>query len=892
MNSIVGKSTGIALLMAAAMLAALFAMGVFSATGVGATTDGHTETHAAMLDNLEVYSGDASSSAANDILPDDTGIDGTAAAPAAAGYTVTIPDVTVRAITLDLSAEPGTEITEVSGATGMVAYTAFGGDEVTEGFLPSDTESVEFPVVVPLTEGAVSRLVVTVSDAVAETGDDGLIHTESEYVINVVHTVSPSSSKTAGAAVRLALQALITASEGDEITIDLTDFGLPTTIDPDDVTITNGTITGNPSDVVVSGSKVSLYFTDLSPDDDATAGQTITGGTSTITFRQRAGITNPTTAGSYGIKIADEDIDEIANGVNETDADPYVDALNVAVVVRSVSVAPKKGARGSDITITGKGFSTGDATVFIDSARMDDPATDDSEAVAVNGKYDSGIDKFLGTAPISDGSFTLTIKVGSKFNTDGSENVINAIDSSGNRALMANDAGFKVTGSVVVTPEEISFSEKLKIALKDWPYGAVRNVQFGGTSSAAFTSETVEGVLTLTVTVPSGIRTGTHQVKVTGVDGSLSGSAMVKPLDLEVQPEEAVPGQQVTVKGSGFEGGSGGQGVTIKVGSITINARDVSGGEPETNSSGNLNITFTLPDAEDLATGSATITVEEVTSNRSGTASLTVPAESLTLDPSESGYGTTVIIEGSGFAANESLDIEYWNPDDLEFEPIGIARSDSEGEFNGSFEVPAFAAAGKPNDVRVMDRDGERKATTTHSLPKETVAADPAAVTAGGSLTINGANLPLHTTVSEVKVGRTDVTPSPKPITDGNGDVSIVVVVPQLSLGNQPISITIGDNVITDSVRIVTASQAPTSTDPAEVFADLIEAGRLARVWYLDSSTQDWSFYDPDPAFASFNSLTELPGGDEVVQVIISPGGSIEFQGRTLYQGTNFVNPN
>ena len=36
MNSMIGKSTGIALLMAAALLAALFAMGVFSASGVGA----------------------------------------------------------------------------------------------------------------------------------------------------------------------------------------------------------------------------------------------------------------------------------------------------------------------------------------------------------------------------------------------------------------------------------------------------------------------------------------------------------------------------------------------------------------------------------------------------------------------------------------------------------------------------------------------------------------------------------------------------------------------------------------------------------------------------------------------------------------------------------------
>ena len=39
MNSMIGKSTGIALLMAAALLAALFAMGVFSATGVGAHQD-------------------------------------------------------------------------------------------------------------------------------------------------------------------------------------------------------------------------------------------------------------------------------------------------------------------------------------------------------------------------------------------------------------------------------------------------------------------------------------------------------------------------------------------------------------------------------------------------------------------------------------------------------------------------------------------------------------------------------------------------------------------------------------------------------------------------------------------------------------------------------------
>ena len=44
MNSLVGKSTGIALLMAAALLAALFTMGVFSAGSVGAQDEGPTAT--------------------------------------------------------------------------------------------------------------------------------------------------------------------------------------------------------------------------------------------------------------------------------------------------------------------------------------------------------------------------------------------------------------------------------------------------------------------------------------------------------------------------------------------------------------------------------------------------------------------------------------------------------------------------------------------------------------------------------------------------------------------------------------------------------------------------------------------------------------------------------
>ena len=68
------------------------------------------------------------------------------------------------------------------------------------------------------------------------------------------------------------------------------------------------------------------------------------------------------------------------------------------------------------------------------------------------------------------------------------------------------------------------------------------------------------------------------------------------------------------------------------------------------------------------------------------------------------------------------------------------------------------------------------------------------------------------------------------------------------------------------------------------MFAEL--GDRLSRVWYLDRESQEWSFYDPAPDFADFNTLTEVPSG-EVVQIIITDGDPVEFQGMTLFAGTN-----
>ena len=73
------------------------------------------------------------------------------------------------------------------------------------------------------------------------------------------------------------------------------------------------------------------------------------------------------------------------------------------------------------------------------------------------------------------------------------------------------------------------------------------------------------------------------------------------------------------------------------------------------------------------------------------------------------------------------------------------------------------------------------------------------------------------------------------------------------------------------------------------MFADLLESGRLSRVWYLDRAEQEWIFYDPRPQFVErgLNELTELPARPTVVTLIITEGENLEFEGEVLYPGTN-----
>ena len=206
-----------------------------------------------------------------------------------------------------------------------------------------------------------------------------------------------------------------------------------------------------------------------------------------------------------------------------------------------MTVSPKSGTRDSEITVTGTGFaSDADATVEL--------VKNNATSTPIG----------LGTAPVTDDSFSLVITAGSSFAT-GDANWINAVDGSGNKAnspdfpSTANprrDAQFTINRGTAVSPDTISLAEALTITLtdRDDTY-EVSMVEFGGTDAVLDNPVDIVSSPTKTefkVNVPEDARTGKQTVKVTATktdEDALTGTASVtiRPLALSVSPTTAVP---------------------------------------------------------------------------------------------------------------------------------------------------------------------------------------------------------------------------------------------------------------------------------------------------------------------------------------------------------------
>ena len=562
MNSIAGKSTGIALLMAAALLAALFAMGVFSATGVGAHEgDDHTTVGEEVVGVLvhDTLAGTAGLTA--------TTIDNDADTPTATANLVEEYDADEHEyeVAVDRAADELTIVANGGGnwlAAASVSFMIDGkavdaADVMRDGFDDAATETTNAvsTVVIDLKDGIVKTITLYASDGTA--ADSNGANGPGRYTITLTYAAANTSDTgSGGTVIDLDLagdDSNVVLMDGPDdqdtpgplqvqlnqnIVIKLPDFTVPDEIDAEDISVSTATNSYNPSDVSVSGTTLTLRMGNTgtlattAPADVATI--------TTIFIAKRAEIKNPPRANdapdSYPITAEDH------NGEK---------AVGHAVVLRKVSAKPNKGTRGTMTTIGGSGLPEGSTTVEI----IRDGAPDHKISVTVD----------------DDGTFKHEITTDAKDNDEkdvfsAGKNTINVSDARGKPANVTGS--FTINPSFTIDPESPIPGQLVTITLSDIE-GAVNDASFAGRGidDAFDLDDTVDGVDAKVKTVdapdgeyqikmPSGVRRGSVEMRVT-VDTDPGTETLKKTItiatnSLDVDPDTAVPGQQVTITGDGF----------------------------------------------------------------------------------------------------------------------------------------------------------------------------------------------------------------------------------------------------------------------------------------------------------------------------------------------------
>ncbi len=913
MNRILGKSAGMALLTAAALLAAMFAAGVFS-PGVGAhqggdDVHGGSSAGVAGLDKLVVTVGEAAASPPAGGMPPSTW--NSLEVPSSAThvtYYYSWTEGSQSGVTYPLANFFTGDDNWYTGAQDLINNTKVFKYESTSNWAKTEIETSKvigtrtsdgdawdgdadhndiIAVEFKLKSGRFMPREITIyaedTDVVPSGGTPPPEHTLKNtvyythllppgrmlpprvdgflvYKIPGLYYINDIGDREAGSAQKLSLKTRLAASDRDEITIDFKEFGVPSSIDPDDVTIVKGTVTSSPEeappgDVEVDGTTVTLTFRTKAGTGADTGIESALAADSTtdIIFSRRAGITLPKHAGLYPVSVMSEDT-----------AAKDTQFYNWAEVVRSVKASPMKGIRGAETTLTGKGFN------------------DDETITVMVG------DNSLGTAVAKDGMFTMKVMADAKDSSGSSifaagANTITAKESGGEATVM-----FTIDPGFTVSPESPAPGEQITVTLKDVtaaPNGSSVSTMamFGSVSADASIAD--KQAASFKVTVPSTLEPGRYPLKVTVGTQVMRKTLTIGAKTLTLSPSTAVAGQEVTVQGSGFT--SSGTGDTeLKVGGSDAEGVD-SLTSISVDSGGRISVTFTVP--EEAKTGERTVQFKDK-SGRVGRATLTIPKAMLTVTPTESGIGSSITVSGTGFPANDLVQISYavGPGSTARTRPLGNASTNAGGGFSAAMTVPTFAQTGETHRVKATSQLAENDANQVsaeaeHSTPQETISFSPAMVTSGGRVTVSGQNFAGFLAVDEIMIGTTDVRPVPVPTTNADGSFSATgILVPKLDPGRYTVKVKVGSDTVTKFLEVV--KEAP-PTAPEDVFGSL--GDRLVRVWYLNAVTQTWSFYDPDPEFMEFNTLKEVKSG-YIVAIIISAGAPVEFNGKMLHPGTNY----
>ena len=494
----------------------------------------------------------------------------------------------------------------------------------------------------------------------------------------------------------------------------------------------------------------------------------------------------------------------------------------------------------------------------------------------------------LKSVTAADGAFETAVDAADleKAALDG-RGVITFADSNGDEASVV----FTVTGTTTLGSDSVGKGKLLEITISDWVTEVPDRVRIDGqlvdivdADGDDYSVALTDGEDTFYVKVNGNVGLGTKTVVLFDGDARLdSATVEITAIGLDASPSTAVVGQEVSITGSGFTGDV--ESIMVGDASVCDNMADC---DIEVASGGRVVAAFDVPNDAVLA-GDGDYTIELTdTDGRIGTATLTIPEPTLTVDPSEGRIGTTVNVSGAGWPTGTGANLVAIHYDGIQYI---TAISSSDGTWWASLTVPTTAEVGRTNTIMATATVGGTVVTepnvkqeADHKTPDPVVSLSSGQAQRGTTVTVSGDNFHVFETVT-IEIGDSTVTPSPAPTTDGTGSFSADVLVPGLGLGNKNLKVSVRGFPVVEFLEIV-ATPVSTSMASADAFASLITAGNLTVVWHFENATKAWSFYDPRPAVAGAVDLNEVSSGNNVW---IRVTADQMFQGDMLTAGWNLV---
>ena len=740
------------------------------------------------------------------------------------------------------------------------------------------TVGKSFGLALLLAVGIIAVMVAMGTFSAQRAGADGAsTDADATHTVMATDVVVKPANPQAGAGVELTINAGggTAVTPLSEITVTLKNFGVPDDISEDEIVLREtggGTNSANPDNVRVDGNTIVIEVPDM--DGDGT-GQDDLSRPFNILIRKRAGITTPTTAGVHHIKVEIEGADAVYQHLE---------------ITRTLSVDPKSGGGSTEVTVTGKALANGTATLYSDALIL--PDADEDGIVDVGATIEDPDWSRLKSVTVAGGTFETTVDAKDLMKAgDDGRSVITVSDSNGDEATVV----FTVTGTTTLGSDSVGKGKSLEISIADWVEDAPDDVKIDGVSleiqdedgAALVVDVGDDNEATFYVTVSGDVGLGTKTVVLFAGNKRLdSASVEITAIDLTVSPSTATVGQEVTISGSGFKGNV--ESITVGDATVCDNTDGDTGNDCdiEVASGGRVISGFSIPNNADLADdGDYTITVTD-SGGRIGSGTVTIPEPTLTVDPTESRFGSTINLSGAGWPTGTGANLVEILYEGIQY---STAITNSDGAWSDSISVPASAGVGQPHTVKaqatVGDEDDNVAQEADHSTPAAVVTLSSSQAQRGTNITVSGENFHVFETVM-IEIGDSNVTPSPAPTTDGDGSFSTQVLVPGLALGNKNVRVTVKDVPVVEFLEVITT---PVVMTVESVFGDLIDNGSLQTIWAYDFATGGWSSYTTDPETSFGNDLFELSSGD-ILYINVTGEQSFSHQkGNTLPDGWSLI---